>query len=251
MTDMLALVALLLASALAGAQNALAGGGSFITFTALLLFGLDPRAANVTSTVALFPSQMVSGWAGRGMASGTPSLGFGTLCGISLVGGLLGAVLLLITPPGVFARLVPWLVLFATGVFAWGSYLRRPPAPGGTRRQPLASGLIQLLIAVYGGYFGGGIGFLMLAALTGAGLAVRAAGATKNVLAGVINLGAVLVFVFSPDVRWVAAGIVCAGSIGGGLFGTWALRRIPEPALRAGIVAVGVALTIGLFARAG
>ncbi len=249
--DMVA-VGLFAASVLAGAQNALAGGGSFITFSALLLVGIEPRAANVTSTLALFPSQMVSGWAGRGMAAGTPSLSLRALCGISLLGGLLGAVLLLVTPTGVFARLVPWLVLFATAVFAWGSYLRRPPAPGAVHpHRPVFSGLIQLLIAIYGGYFGGGMGFIMIAAMTGAGIAVRAAGATKNVLAAIINLGAILVFAFSPDVRWGPAIIVCVGSIGGGLFGTWALRRLPETALKAGIVAVGAFLTIGLFLRAG
>ncbi len=242
------LVVLFVASLLAGAQNALAGGGSFVTLPALLLAGLDPRAANVTSTVALFPGQVLSGWAGRRFVQGTPGLSFRALCAVSVAGGAVGAILLLATPATFFARLVPWLVLFATGVFAWGSFFRRPAAdahPMGA----VPSGLLQFMIAIYGGYFGGGIGFLMLAALTTAGLAVRAAGATKNVLAAVMNFSAVLVFLWSPEVHWGPAAIVCAAAIIGGLTGAWLLQRVPERVLRGGIVIVGAALTIGLFLR--
>lgn len=242
------LVVLFVASLLAGAQNALAGGGSFVTLPALLLVGLDPRAANVTSTVALFPGQMLSGLAGRRFVGGTPDLSFRALCGVSLAGGAVGAVLLLATPAAFFARLVPWLVLFATSVFAWGSFFRRP----GVRVRPIgatAGGLVQFLIAIYGGYFGGGIGFLMLAALTTAGLAVRTAGATKNVLAGVMNFSALLVFLWSPEVHWGPAAIVCVAAVIGGLMGAWLLQRVPERMLRVGIVMVGVALTVGLFLR--
>lgn len=248
MTPELVLLVLFAASALAGAMNALAGGGSFVTFPALLLAGLDPRAANITSTVALFPGQAVSGWVGRGMVAGTPGLSVRALVAVSVLGGAAGAVLLLATSAAFFARLVPWLVLFATGVFAWGSFLRRP-SPAEARMAAVPAGVVQFLIAVYGGYFGGGIGFLMLAALTAAGLAVRAAGATKNLLAGVINAGGVCVFLFSPDVHWREAAVVCVGAILGGLGGTWLLRRLPERVLRAGVVAIGIALTVGLFLR--
>lgn len=248
MSHEMSLIVLFAASLLAGAQNALAGGGSFVTFPALLLAGLDPRAANITSTVALFPGQVLSGWAGRSLARGTPGLSFPALCGVSLAGGAVGAVLLLATPATFFARLVPWLVLFATAVFTWGSFFRRPVS-GGRRMGTAAAGLLQFAIAVYGGYFGGGIGFLMLAALTTAGLAVRAAGATKNVLAGVMNFSALLVFLWSPDVHWAPAAVVCGAAILGGLVGAWLLRRVPERALRVGIVAVGAALTMGLFLR--
>ena len=103
----------------AGAMNALAGGGSFITFPALLLTGLDPRAANITNTVALFPGQIASGWAGRHLAQGVGDISFTKLVLISLAGGAVGALLLLATPPSFFAAMVPYLVLFATLVFAW------------------------------------------------------------------------------------------------------------------------------------
>lgn len=244
---MLPLLILFAAAILAGAMNALAGGGSFVTLAALLLAGLDARAANITSTVALFPGQVSSGLAGRRLVTGVPDLRFRALAMISLAGGVIGAVLLLATPVSLFARLVPWLVLFATAVFAWGSF--RPPAEGGRLGREIAGGL-QFLIAIYGGYFGGGIGFLMLAALTAAGLPLRNAGATKNALAGMMNASAVLIFLFSPSVAWFQAAIVCVGAIIGGLLGTWALRRANERLLRAGVVIVGVLLTIGLFVRA-
>ncbi len=242
---MLAHLVLFAAAVIAGTMNALAGGGSFITFPALLLTGLDARAANITSTIALFPGQVSTGLAGRRLVSGLPSLPFRALVAISLAGGVLGALLLLATPASFFARLVPWLVLFATGVFAWGSFRRKPAVAAGIGRIPAAAA--QFAISIYGGYFGGGIGFLMLAALTAAGLAVRNAGATKNVLAGVMNASAVAVFMFSPAVAWRQAVIVAVGAIGGGLLGAWALRRVNERLLRVGVVVVGVMLTIGLF----
>ena len=239
---------LLLAGMWAGVQNALAGGGSFVTLPVLILSGIDARAANITSTLALFPGQMTTGFAGRSLVSGAAQLSFRALFVISLAGGLVGALLLLATPPSFFARMLPWLVLAATALFAWGSFLRRPteqkPAFG-----PMAAGAAQFGIAIYGGYFGGGIGFLMLAALTIAGMPVRQAGATKNVLAAVMNASAVAIFAFSGQVRWTAALALGAGAVAGGLVGAWALKWVNERALRIGVVVLGVALTVGLFLR--
>jgi len=242
------LLLLLGAGIIAGVQNALAGGGSFVTLGMLVIAGLDPRSANITSTIALFPGQVATGYAGRRFATGTPRLSFAALFGISLVGGVLGACLLLATPPTFFASLVPWLVLFATGVFAWGSFLRRP-APGAMPSGPGAAGVAQFLIAIYGGYFGGGIGFLMLAALTVAGLPVRPASATKNVLAATMNASAVVIFLFSRDVHWPEAAALASGAIVGGLLGTVLLTRVNERALRVGVIVLGAALSVGLFAR--
>lgn len=242
-----AVIVVLLAGLIAGVQNALAGGGSFVTFPALLLAGLGARAANVTSTVALFPGQIVTGWTGRHHVAGVQGLGFRALAAISLAGGAIGAVLLLRTPESFFARLVPWLVLFATAVFAWGSF---GSGSGGRVRLPRAgAAAAQFAIAIYGGYFGGGIGILMLAALTLAGLPVQAAGATKNVLAGVMNAAAVAIFAASPDVHWREALVLGAGAIAGGRIGAWAMLRVNERALRLGVIAIGLALTIGLFLR--
>ena len=240
---------LALASLAAGVQNALAGGGSFLTFPALLLAGLDPRTANIASTIALFPGQVTTGLAGRDDIAGAEGLSFRMLFWISLIGGAGGAVLLLVTPVSVFTRLVPFLVLFATAVFAWGSFFRKPARGGASaslgRRGAM---LVQFGIAIYGGYFGGGIGILMLAALTAAGLGVRAAGATKNVLAAVMNASAVLIFLAEARVLpWLLIACVAVPAIVGGQIGAHLLRKVNETALRIAVVCIGSVLTVGLF----
>jgi len=243
------LLLIFLAGIWAGVQNSLAGGGSFVTLPALIVSGMTPLAANITSTVALFPGQLTAGYAGRKLVSGAGSLSFRALFVLSVLGGALGGLLLLNTSPAVFGRLVPWLVLFATAVFTWGSFFRKASAEQAAHLGPLATGAAQFLIAVYGGYFGGGIGILMMAALTMAGLSARHAGGTKNVLAGVMNASAVVLFVTSPEVHWQQAGVLAVGAILGGLAGTWALHKVNEKALRIAIVCIGIALTVGLFLK--
>lgn len=245
---MMLIVLIFFAGLWAGLQNALAGGGSFVTLPVLILSGMTPLAANITSTVALFPGQVTSGLAGKKLVTGAAHLPFWVLFAVSIIGGALGGLLLLNTPSSVFARLVPWLVLFATAVFAWGSFFRKP---GQTKLHlgPTGAGLAQFVIAIYGGYFGGGIGILMVAALTMAGLPTRNAGATKNALAGVMNASAVLLFVTSPQVHWHSAIVLGAGAILGGLMGSWALHRVNERVLRVAIVCIGISLTVGLFLK--
>jgi uncharacterized membrane protein YfcA len=252
-TPVLYLALLFVAALWAGAQNQLAGGGSFITLPALMLTGMDARAANITSTVALFPGQITGGWMGRKLASGTEGLTLRTLTIISLIGGALGALLLLETPSSLFARLVPWLVLFATAAFAFGSFggsLGRKPQEKDTAISPLAAGVLQFGIAIYGGYFGGGVGFLMLAALMLSRVPVRAASATKNVLAGVMNVTAVLIFLFSGQVKWMQAAVAAAGAVLGSVVGARLLRHVNEKALRIMVIVIDILLTIGLFLRA-
>ena len=241
-------VLIFLAGLWAGLQNALAGGGSFVTLPTLILSGLSPLAANITSTVALFPAQIASGLAGRQLVTGADKLSFRWLFAISIAGGALGGLLLLNTPSSVFARLVPWLVLFATAAFAWGSFSRKKSVAT-VHLGPMGAGVSQFIISIYGGYFGGGIGFLMMAALTMAGLPTRNAGATKNALAGVINAAAVALFVLSPELHWKEAIALSAGAIIGGLLGAFALHRVNEKVLRIVIVCIGIALTIGLFVK--
>ncbi len=168
---------------------------------------------------------------------------------ISIVGGVIGAGVLLLTPRDLFAQLVPWLVLFATVIFAWGSFFRKT---GETQLHASAAlvGLMQFLISIYGGYFGGGIGFLMMAALTMAGQDVRVASATKNVLAGVMNASAVAIFLFSPDLHVLQALITAAGATIGGVFGARLVQVIDPKILRLLVLFIGSALTIGLFIRA-
>jgi len=244
----LPLLLIALAGLYAGTQNTLAGGGSFITFPTLLLAGLNPLAANITSTIALFPNQITSSLAGRKLAGGVKGMSLGKLFGLSVAGGIVGALLLLNTPVTFFARLAPWLVLFATAIFAWGSFRKKPPHATNAAPTPLLAA-VQFLIGVYGGYFGGGIGILMLAALTTAGQQVRMATATKNVLAMAMNASAVALFVFSGQVDWPAALALAIGGVGGGFAGNWLVHRLPEKLLRGFVVVVGVALTVWLFLR--
>jgi uncharacterized membrane protein YfcA len=241
------LLVLFLAALWAGCQNALAGGGSFVTLPALMFTGMDARAANITSTIALFPAQIATALTGRSLVSGAAGLSFRALVTISLLGGAIGAVLLLVTPSSFFAHLVPWLVLFATLVFAWGSFAPKRESQAHLSRHGAVAA--QFAISIYGGYFGGGIGFLMLAALTATGLMMRSAGATKNALAGAMNASAVLIFLFAPQVRWLQAGIASAGAIIGGILGGLLLHRLNERLLRLAIVLIGLALTLGLFIR--
>ena len=232
---MTALVILFFVAVWAGIQNALAGGGTFLTLPALMLTDMTALAANITSTVALFPGQVASSWSGRAHVAGAGGLSFKALAAISLVGGIVGAILLLVTPSSIFRHLVPWLVLFATAVFAYGSFVPRkedrPPVLG-----KIGAGLAQFCISIYGGYFGGGIGFLMLAALTAAGLAIRNASATKNVLAGVMNASAVAIFIFSPQLHWPQAAISCIGAVIGGTIGGHMVSRVNPKLLRAAAV---------------
>jgi uncharacterized membrane protein YfcA len=247
--DTLRLVVLFVAAIWAGVQNQLAGGGSFLTLPALMLTGMDARAANITSTVALFPGQTTGGLMARHLTGSLEQLSFRALAIISLIGGGLGAVLLLLTPSSFFQQLVPWLVLFATLAFAWGSFGRKPVAST-HHLSPWAAGAMQLAIATYGGYFGGGIGILMLAGFTLSGMAVRNAAANKNVLAAVINSTAVVVFLVSGEVWWFAAAITCVGALVGSVIGAHMIERVNERLLRVAIVAIGGLLSVGLFLRA-
>ncbi len=233
----------------AGTQNALAGGGSFITLPALIAAGLDPKLANITSTMALFPGQITTGWAGRSLVAGAERLSFRTLAIISFIGGIGGAVLLLYTPTRTFSVMVPWLVLAATGLFAWSTY---GPKPKASSEPPPAwvSAIIQSIIALYGGFFGGGAGIMTLAALTLARMPVRNAAGTKNVLLSLANLSAAAVFAVSGKVAWLHALVIGAGAMAGGYLGARALKVLPERFIKTGVIVIGVALTIALFVRA-
>jgi uncharacterized membrane protein YfcA len=232
----------------AGTQNALAGGGSFITLPALIAAGLDPKLANITSTMALFPGQLTTGWAGRSLVSGAERLSFRALALIAFCGGIGGAFLLIATPSKVFAAMVPWLVLTATALFAWSSF-GRGPKPGSQPPPAWVTVATQGSIALYSGFFGGGAGIMTLASLTLARLPVRNAGGTKNVLVALSNLSAAVVFAVSGAVAWREAAIIGIGAMAGGYLGARALKVLPEKVLKLAIVAIGLALTVALFVR--
>lgn len=230
----------------AGIQNAMAGGGSFVTIPALMAVGLTPIEANITSTVALFRGQAVSGTLGyRALGKDRPRL-LARLIGVSVLGGAFGGLLLLGTPPQIFSILLPWLVLFATLLFAWGSF-RKKKATAKSELNPSLLLASQFAIAVYGGYFGGGIGFLMLAALALGGFTTRAAGSLKNIFAAVMNLSAVTVFMTSPSLSWNGALALGSGAVLGFAAGSHFLGQISEKCLRAFVILIGLGLTVGLF----
>lgn len=245
--------ALLLAALLGGALNAVAGGASFVTFPVLVFAGIDPIAANATSTAALWPGTVASAAAYRRELRARPRLLL-LLGGVSLLGGVLGATLLLRTPQATFTRLVPFLLLLATLLFAFGGAIAaRLRARLGKRAGPAwlaAAGvaLLQLAIAVYGGYFGGGIGVLMLAALALLGLdQIHAMNAFKTLLASCINGVAVATFVAAGAVRWPQALVMVAGAIAGGYGGAALARRLDPAPVRRFIILVGCAMTLYFF----
>src|SRR3954466_14532728 len=213
---MLSYSLLVLAAFAAGVINAIAGGGAFITFPALVFAGVPPVAANASSTVALFPGQATSALAYRRDILSITEFGLPAFIGLSVGGGLVGALLLLYTPNAVFADLVPWLMLFATVVFAIGNF-----APKGVAAKLRLSGpavlVVQFIISIYGGYFGGGIGFLMLAALTLFGMRdINAMNGLKMALVGVMTVTATVAFVIADVVRWSEAFPMLVASVVGG-----------------------------------
>ncbi|MCG5243948.1 sulfite exporter TauE/SafE family protein [Azospirillum doebereinerae] len=245
---MLSMSLLMVAAFASGALNAVAGGGAFITFPALLFAGVPPVSANASSTVALFPGQAASSWAYRREIGGVAEVNVTQFAILSLIGGLVGAVLLLVTPNALFADFVPWLLAFATGVFAIGHY-----APGVVSRLRLGGRgvlVVQFLIAVYGGYFGGGIGFLMLAALTLFGLRdIHAMNGLRILLAMLMNGAALAAFAFAGAVSWPETLAMAVAAVAGGYAGAIGAKRVDPRRLKTGVVLIGAALTLYFFAK--
>jgi uncharacterized membrane protein YfcA len=234
---------------LAGAMNAAAGGGSFVSFPALVFAGVPPLYANASSTVALFPGAVTSGWAYRHALGGIGDVTLPVLLAVSVLGGLLGAALLLATPPGAFNVLVPWLLLLATLAFAFGREagiaVRRVLRIG--RTTTLAA---QFMLAIYGGYFGGAVGIMMMAVwgLLGAG-DLRQMNPTKTVLVGAMNAMAVLYFIAAGAVVWPQTLAMLFAAALGGSAGAWVAMRLDARWLRAGVIAISSAITLSFFLR--
>ncbi|MBC5823980.1 MAG: sulfite exporter TauE/SafE family protein [Candidatus Eremiobacteraeota bacterium] len=242
------------AALLAGALNSVAGGGSFISFPALLFVGVPAIAANTTNTAALWPGIVASIGAYRRDFS-TPIAVMLWLGGISLVGGLVGALFLLHTPEAAFQRLIPYLLASATILFAFSdriALLFPPPGkrlPGGARSIALVCGL-QFFISAYGGYFGGGIGILMLAALGVLGMEnIHAMNALKALLSAVINGVAVVAFVLAHNIVWPYALIMAVGATAGGYFGAFFARKLEPTLVRRFVIVVGATMSIYFFYR--
>jgi hypothetical protein len=243
---------MLAASAGGGIMNALAGGGTLLTFPSLVFLGMPAIQANATSTVALLPGA-ASSMAGYRREVAAHRSWLKTLLLPSLAGGALGSVLLLLTPEKAFARLAPYLVLFATLLFLFQvvSSRRRdgaaPPAPPGLERWAAAWAL-QFGVAVYGGYFGAGIGILMLVILGYLGLEdIHAMNGLKNFFGICINSVAAGYFILRGAVVWPAALVMVVGATAGGFLGAHFARRIGKEKARIAVVAIGFLITIILF----
>ncbi len=235
----------------AGFINAVAGGGSFLTFPALVAAGLPSLAANASNTVALFPAQAATGFAARedlAKAQADHSINIALLAAISLLGGTFGGILLLLTPQTLFSRLVPWLILFATLVFACGNLLITDAKK--IRLSSSATSIALCPVAVYGGYFGGGIGILMLALLTVFGLRdLRLMTSVKILLSALMNASATATFALAGVVHWRWTALVAICAIAGGYTGLHAARRVKPAIMRGFVVATGLALTAYFFVK--
>jgi uncharacterized protein len=238
----------------AGLINSVAFGGTLITFPTLIFLGLNPVTANATSTVAIWPGTVASSWGFRREIHVIESRLF-TLLVPSLIGGLAGAWLLRLTPPSVFERLVPYLILFATLLFLAQEPVQRYLKTGGGASQQSAKWLLgavafQFFVAVYGGYFGAGIGILMLAAFSVIGLTkMHQMIGLKVLLGGAINAVAVGYFVWNRMVYWPYAIVMVIGSLAGGYGGAVFARRLGGAAIRRIVIIMGFALALSFFIR--
>lgn len=246
------IVLLFTAAFIGGALNSVAGGGSFFSFPALLLVGLDPKTANATNAVALWPGSAASvGAYRRELRSQQQAVKL--LAGVSLVGGLLGALLLLITPPDVFRLLLPYLMLGATLLFTLSpritAYVRRADVKSSTPSDNhMRNIFLQGIISIYGGFFGGGIGIMMLAVLGLMGLDnIHEMNALKTLLATLINGIAVVTFTIARAVAWPQALLMAVGAILGGYLGAAVARRLNPKLVRTFVIVVGFSLSIYLF----
>lgn len=239
------ILALTLSAMAAGAINAVAGGGTLLTFPALLSFGVPGVIANATSTVALVVG---TGGSVFGFRRLLPAIRhwLWRFLPVSLAGGWLGSALLTRTKPEIFENSVPFLILFATVLFMVQGVVRRLPLrvphAGAPPPRVWPSIIFQFFVALYGGYFGAGIGILMLASFGFIGMHdIHEMNALKNVLGSLINVVAALVFLLSPGlVDWPRAAVMAAGALAGYYLGSHYSQKIPQPVVRRLITVIGL-----------
>ncbi len=247
-------ILLFFAGMIGGALNSVAGGGSFVAFPALLFSGVPPIPANATNTVALWTGAVASGGAYRNRLS-IPARVLVPLLAASLTGGLAGAFLLLRTPAQTFLHVLPWLTLGATLLFAFGRRLAgtsKTFTPHQMSTSELTGAtLFQFAVGVYGGYFGGGMGIVMLAMLATLGMSdIHSMNALKTVMGSVINGVAALAFILSRAVYWKQAAVMIAGGIAGGYLGAHYAQKMSQKAVRGFVVLIGATMTVYFFAKA-
>ncbi|MBL4835347.1 MAG: sulfite exporter TauE/SafE family protein [Pseudomonas sp.] len=236
-----------------GAMNALAGGGTFFSFPALLAAGIAPVSANATNAVALWPASLSTAWALRRELKVLPLHAYLLpLAGAALIGGLGGGIMLLLTSDQVFYRLIPWLLLLATLLFTFSKPLARLVASrSGSPQKPRLgpTGFVfQLLVSLYGGFFGAGMGIMMIASLAISGRTqVVEINAIKSLLSSVIYSVATLTFIVAGAVHWPALLIMLTGTVAGGYCGGRLARWLPDAWLRSLVILIGWTLSLFYF----
>ncbi len=243
-------ILLFLTSILAGALNSVAGGGSFFTFPMLIFTGMSSIVANATNTMAIWPGSIASVVAYKEEVIASRKL-LPMLMATSMAGSGLGAFVLLKTPETVFSGLIPYLLLFATLLFAFSGHITRQFRKlRGMHLGTAGSVALQLAIAFYGGYFGGGMGIMMLAMLSLIGLTdIHQMNGLKTVLGTMINGIAVVIFVISGIIAWPQASVMIAGAIIGGYAGAAYAKKLPASVVRKFVIATGAAMTVYFFLR--
>jgi uncharacterized membrane protein YfcA len=245
---------LFFAGMIGGALNAVAGGGSFVAFPALLFTGVPPVQANATNTVALWIGTTASGGAYRNRLRISRRV-MVPLVATSVAGGLIGAFLLIKTPAHTFLRVLPWLMLAATLLFALGKHLTSRFS-GGLEHEATSTALVfaslfELAVAVYGGYFGGGLGIMNLAMLAALGMTdIHAMNALKVVLGAIINGVAVVTFIAAHAIYWPEGVVTTVGAVIGGYSAAHFAQKLPQPWIRSFVILVGTGMTIYFFVRA-
>jgi uncharacterized protein len=237
------------AGLLAGAMNALAGGGSFVSLPALIGAGVPPVQANASSTVALFPGGVASAWAYRDGIGPVGSLGMRPLLIATLCGGLLGAVLLLCTSAAAFTFALPWLLLFASLALAFGRRIGMALRGRGGMHAAVVLA-IQFALGIYGGYFGGAVGIMMMAMWSlFEGRDIKSLNAPRTLLVSVANACAVLIFIVAHAVHWPETLVMLIAASIGGYGGALIGKRAPAKVIRMGTLALTFCVTLAFFVR--
>lgn len=243
------LVLLALAGLVAGAMNAMVGGGSFASFPALIAAGIPPVVANASSTVALFPGGLISSWVFRGGAGPVGGVSLPVLSVVTAAGGSCGALLLLETPGATFGRIVPWLLLLATLALAFGRRIDLSHRVESAGRRMLLSG--QFLLGAYGGYFGGAAGIMMVAFWTfAAGVDAKGVQAQRTLLVVAANSAAILIFSVTAIVDWRAVLVLAPAALAGGYCGALLGIRLRAIHVQIATVAIAAVVTLLFFLRA-
>jgi hypothetical protein len=233
----------------AGLINSVAGGGMFLTFPALVFTGVPSIVANASSTAALVPGILASAWAYREDFRKSVNFPFWPLLIVTLAGGIVGALLLLYTPQRTFDSVIPWLMLAATLLFTFGARLT-PILKRMFHIGPVAVVVIQFFIAIYGGYFGGAIGIVMLATWTVFGLTdIHVMNANRTIMGAAANSVAAVLFIMARKIWWPQTLVMLVCTIIGGYIGARVARKVKPQYVRAIVTVVSAGITIAFFMR--